>query len=163
MPTQHTMGGASVSANVAAINFEDGTTQNTAAQNTDPLNGVVVSPTPPTIGQVITATSPTTADWATPSSGGPVTKTTRVDMGTIASATPSLVTSYTWPTPFADNNYTIAGSVVILETPPAGAATAIVCIGSIELQDGGVGINFVVCNADGVPHHVVAQFIAIHD
>ena len=92
-----------------------------------------------------------------------VYQTARVDMGTIASATPSLVTSYTWPTPFADNNYTIAGSVVILETPPAGAATAIVCIGSIELQDGGVGINFVVCNADGVPHHVVAQFIAIHD
>jgi hypothetical protein len=84
-------------------------------------------------------------------------------MGTIASATPSLVTAYTWPTAFADNNYTITGQVVIAETPPAGAATAIVCIGSIQLQASGVGFNFVVCNADGVPHNVVANFIAIHD
>ena len=90
-------------------------------------------------------------------------QTARVDLGTIASATPSLVISLSWTTPFADNNYTVTGQVVILETPPAGAATAIVCIGSIELQANGAGINFVVCNADGVPHHVVANFIAIHD
>ena len=90
-------------------------------------------------------------------------QTARVDLGTIASATPSLVISLPWTTPFADNNYTVTGQVVILETPPAGAATAIVCIGSIELQANGAGINFVVCNADGVPHHVIANFIAIHD
>ena len=125
------------------------------------LGGVVLSLTPPTTGQVLTASSPTAAGWVTPSAGA--TKTARVDMGTIASATPSLVTMYTWPTAFADNNYTITGSVVILETPPAGAATAIVCVGSIELLANGTGFNFVICNADGISHHVMAQFIAVHD
>jgi hypothetical protein len=84
-------------------------------------------------------------------------------MGTLASATPSLVTTYNWPTAFADNNYTVVGSVVIEETPPAGAATAIVCVGSIELLASGAGFNFVICNADGAPHHVIANFIAVHD
>jgi hypothetical protein len=125
------------------------------------LDGVVVSTTPPTAGQVLTASSPTAAGWVTPAGGA--TKTARVDMGTIASATPSLVTTYTWPTAFADNNYTINGSVVILETPPASAATAIVCVGSIELLANGTGFNFVICNADGLSHHVIAQFIAVHD
>ena len=126
------------------------------------VNGVLFSGTAPTAGQVLTASDGTNAAWVTPA-GASVTKTARIDMGTIASATPSLVTAFTWPTPFADNNYTITGSVVILETPPAGAATAIVCVGSIELQASGVGFNFVVCNADGLPHHVIANFIAVHD
>jgi hypothetical protein len=84
-------------------------------------------------------------------------------MGTIASATPSLVTAFTWPTPFADNFYTITGSVEILETPPAAAATEIICIGSIQKQAAGAGFNFVVCNASSGVHHVIAQFIAVHD
>jgi hypothetical protein len=33
----------------------------------------------------------------------------------------------------------------------------------IQLQPDGVGIVFVVCNADGVTHDVTANFIAIHD
>jgi hypothetical protein len=91
-------------------------------------------------------------------------KTIRVAMGTIASATPSTpVTSVTWPTPFADNNYTIEGTVVVAETPSDSAATAICCIGMIQLQPAGAGFNFVVCNADGVPHNVTAHFTAIHD
>ena len=91
-------------------------------------------------------------------------KTIRVAMGTIASATPSSpVTSVTWPTPFADNNYTIEGTVVVAETPSDSAATAICCIGMIQLQPAGAGFNFVVCNADGVPHNVTAHFTAIHD
>lgn len=126
------------------------------------LNGIALSLTPPTAGQVLTASSPTAAGWVTPAGGG-ATKTARVDMGTIASATPSLVTTYNWPTAFADNNYTVVGSVVIEETPPAGAATAIVCVGSIELLASGAGFNFVICNADGAPHHVIANFIAVHD
>ena len=127
------------------------------------LAGVLINPAAPTTGQVLTATSPTGAGWATPAGGGAITKTARIDMGTIASATPSLVTTFNWPTAFADNNYTIVGSVVILETPPAGAATAIVCVGSIELLASGTGFNFVICNADGLPHHVIAQFVAVHD
>lgn len=90
-------------------------------------------------------------------------KTARIDMGTIASATPSLVTTYTWPTSFGDNNYTITGSVVILETPPAGAATEIITVSSIELATNGTGFSFVVCNAGGGAHHVIANFIAVHD
>jgi len=143
---------------VNGVVFPDDTVQTTAAE---PFP-VAVSNTPPTLGQVLTAISPTAADWQTPS-GGQVQKTARVDMGVIASATPSLVTAYTWPTAFADNNYTVVGSVVILETPPAGAATAIVCVGSIELLASGAGFNFVICNADGAAHHVFANFIAIHD
>jgi hypothetical protein len=71
--------------------------------------------------------------------GNPSIKTARIDMGTIASATPSAVTTYTWPTAFADNNYTISGTVVIEETVPAGASTELIVIGSIELTAGGVG------------------------
>jgi len=127
------------------------------------FGGVTMPSAAPTTGQVLTATSPTAAAWQTPSGGGGATKTARIDMGTIASATPSLVTTYNWPAAFADNNYTVVGSVVIEETPPAGAATAIVCVGSIELLAAGAGFNFVICNADGAAHHVVAQFIAIHD
>ena len=115
---------------------------------------------PGTAGQVLSSTG-TGVQWVSPSGG--VTKTARVDMGTIASATPSLVTTYNWPTSFADNNYTIVGSVVILETPPAGAATAIITVGSIELLANGTGFQFVVCNADGLPHHVFANFVAVHD
>jgi hypothetical protein len=127
------------------------------------FGGVTMPDSAPTTGQVLTATSPTTAAWQTPT-GGAVQKTARVAMGTIASATPSTpVTSYTWPTPFADNNYTIVGTVVVAETPSDGAATAICCIGMIQLQPDGTGFNFVVCNADGVSHDVTAQFIAIHD
>lgn len=92
-----------------------------------------------------------------------VYQTARIDMGTIASATPSLVTTFNWPTPFADNNYTLTGSVVILETPPAAAATEIICVGSIELLASGAGFSFVICNASSGVHHVIAQFIAIHD
>jgi hypothetical protein len=85
-------------------------------------------------------------------------------MGVIASATPSTPpTVLNWTTPFADNNYTVTGTVVVAETPSDGAATAICCIGMIQLQANGAGITFVVCNADGVSHNVTANFIAIHD
>ena len=90
-------------------------------------------------------------------------QTARVHVGVIASATPSSIISLPWSTPFVDNNYTVEGSVVVAETPSDGAATAICCIGMIQLQPGGAGINFVVCNADGVTHDVTANFIAIHD
>jgi hypothetical protein len=93
-----------------------------------------------------------------------VYQTARVHLGVIASATPSTPpTVLNWTTPFADNNYTVTGSVTVAETPSDGAATAICCIGMIQYQPGGVGIVFVVCNADGVTHDVTAQFIAIHD
>lgn len=90
-------------------------------------------------------------------------QTIRVDCGVIASATPSLVIPVLWPVAFADNNYTLTGSVVILETPPAAAATEIICIGSIELAVNGTGFSFVVCNASSGVHHVIANFFAIHD
>jgi hypothetical protein len=93
-----------------------------------------------------------------------VYQTARVAMGVIASATPSTPpTVLNWTTPFADNNYTVTGTVVVAETPSDGAATAICCIGMIQLQANGAGITFVVCNADGVSHNVTANFIAIHD
>jgi hypothetical protein len=112
---------------------------------------------------VLFADGTTQLTAATPAPPTPVTNTARVDMGTIASATPSLVTVYMWPTPFADNNYTIIGSVEILETPPAAATTEIICIGSIHKKAAGAGFNFVVCNASSGAHHVIANFIAIHD
>jgi hypothetical protein len=113
-----------------------------------------------TLGQLLESTATGTA-WVAPASK--VQKTIRVDMGTIASATPSLVTSVSWPVAFADNNYTIVGSVVILETPPAGASTEIITVSSIELAASGTGFSFVVCNASSGAHHVIAQFIAVHD
>jgi len=96
---------------------------------------------------------------------GPVkaSQSVRVHVGVIASATPSSIISLVWPTPFVDNNYTVTGTVVVAETPSDGAATAICCIGMIQLQPNGAGINFVVCNADGVTHDVTANFIAVHD
>jgi hypothetical protein len=126
------------------------------------FGGVAMPSVAPTIGQVMTATSATAASWQTPS-GGQVTKTASVAVGVIASATPSTIISYTWPTPFADNNYSVVGSVEVAETPSDGAATAICTIGMIQKMPGGVGINFVVCNADGVSHNVTANFIAIHN
>jgi hypothetical protein len=112
-------------------------------------------------GQVLTVVAGLPA-WA--AAGGKAQQTARVHIGVIASATPSTpVTALTWAVPFADNNYTVVGSVTVAETPSDGAATAICCIGMIQLQAGGAGINFVVCNADGVSHDVTAQFIAIHD
>jgi hypothetical protein len=131
-----------------------------------PVVGGVSMPssTAPTPGQVVTAVTSTSAAWQTPGGSSLVYKTARVAMGTIASATPSTpVTSLVWPTPFADNNYTVSGTVVVNETPSDSAATAICCIGMIQLQPAGAGINFVVCNADGVSHDVTANFIAIHD
>jgi hypothetical protein len=101
----------------------------------------------------------------TAATSGPVkaSQTARVALGVIASATPSSIISLVWPTPFVDNNYTVVGSVEVAETPSDGAATAICCIGMIQKQPNGAGINFVVCNADGVTHNVTADFIAIHD
>jgi hypothetical protein len=92
-----------------------------------------------------------------------VMQTASVAVGVIASATPSGIITLNWGTAFADNNYSVVGSVVVAETPSDGAATAICCIGMIQLQAAGVGIKFVVCNADGVPHNVTANFIAIHN
>lgn len=106
------------------------------------------------------ATVQTTAATSAPVKAS---QSVRVSLGVIASATPSAIISLPWPTPFVDNNYTVVGSVVVAETPSDGAATAICCIGMIQLQPNGAGINFVVCNADGVTHNVTAQFIAIHD
>jgi len=90
-------------------------------------------------------------------------QTASVVVGVIASATPSGIISLLWGTPFADNNYSVVGSVVVAETPSDGAATAICCIGMLQLQAAGAGIKFVVCNADGVPHNVTANFIAVHN
>ena len=149
----------------AEILFPDGTAQSTAAVAPGPvtsIQGVAISAVPPTVGQVVTATSATSADWATPA-GGQITQSQRVHVGVIASATPSAIISMPWTAPFADNNYTVVGSVVVAETPSDGAATAICCIGMIQYQAGGAGINFVVCNADGVSHDVTAQFYAVHD
>lgn len=120
-------------------------------------------PSPITVPAILFSDSTVQRTAATQSAPAKSVQSARVDMGVIASATPSLVTAYLWPTPFADNNYTVTGSVVILETPPASAATAIICVGSIELLANGTGFNFVICNADGLPHHVIAQFMAIHD
>ena len=131
MPTaSHSMGGTSVNAVAAAINFADGTVQSTAA-----------TPAPP----------------------APAIQTASVHVGVIASATPSSIISLSWTTPFADNNYSVVGSVVVAETPSDGAATAICCVGMIQYQPDGAGINFVVCNADGVVHDVTACFQAIHN
>lgn len=100
---------------------------------------------------------------ASPAPPAKASQTARVHVGVIASATPSSIISLPWITPFIDNNYTVVGSVVVAETPSDGAATAICTIGMIQLQAAGAGINFVVCNADGVTHDVTAQFLAIHD
>jgi hypothetical protein len=170
--------------NLSGVNFADGTSMATAAQNlagvsSDPIAGVVVSPSlpltfggvtmptgDPDLGDVLTITNaltvPQQAGWVAPA-GAKVTKAQRVAVGVIASATPSAIISMPWTVPFADNNYTVVGSVAVAETPSDGAATAICCIGMLQYQAGGAGINFVVCNADGVSHNVVATFIAIHD
>jgi hypothetical protein len=108
-------------------------------------------------------TFPDATVQTTAASGGKVTQTASVVVGVIASATPSGIITLNWTTPFADNNYSVVGSVVVAETPSDGAATAICTIGMIQKQAGGVGINFVVCNADGVPHNVEADFVAIHN
>jgi hypothetical protein len=104
-----------------------------------------------------------TAAVITPPVPVKASQSVRVAVGVIASATPSSIVSLAWPTPFVDNNYTVTGTVVVAETPSDGAATAICCIGMIQLQPSGAGINFVVCNADGVSHNVTANFIATHD
>jgi hypothetical protein len=93
----------------------------------------------------------------------PIIKAIRVDCGTIASATPSLVIPVTWDTPFADNNYTLTYGIVILETVPAAASTELIAIGSVELAASGTGFSFAVMNQSSAPHHIIAQFIAIHD
>lgn len=107
------------------------------------------------------ATVQTTA--ATPAPPAPAIQRASVAVGVIASATPSGIISLAWATPFADNNYSVVGSVVVAETPSDSAATAICCIGMIQLQPAGAGINFVVCNADGVVHNVTACFVATHN
>jgi hypothetical protein len=156
------MGSENTSYRTAGLLFADGTEQDTAPVN-NILNEVIIDPTPPVAGDELIATDATHASWQPPSGGGKVSQAARVAMGTIASATPSAVTTLNWVTPFADNNYTVTGSVVVAETPSDGAATAICCIGMIQLLPDGAGINFVVCNADGVPHNVTAQFYAVHD
>ena len=125
------------------------------------LNGIGLSLTPPTAGQVLTASSPTAAAWVTPAGGG-ATQTASVAIGVIASATPSAIITLNWTIPFADNNYSVVGSVVVAETPSDSAATAICCIGMIQYLPSGAGIKFVVCNADGVSHDVTACFSATH-
>ena len=95
--------------------------------------------------------------------GGPVTKSQRVHVGVIASATPSAVTTLTWASPFADNNYTVTASVEIAETPPNGAATEIITVGSMQKSAAGAGVTFVVCNASSGAHDVTVDFIAVHD
>ena len=98
-----------------------------------------------------------------PIAGGQVTKSQRVHVGVVASATPSAITTLTWASPFADNNYTVVASVSIAEAPPNGAATEIITVGSMELSASGVGLTFVVCNASSGVHDVTVNFIAIHD
>jgi hypothetical protein len=74
-----------------------------------------------------------------------------------------LVIPVTWDTPFADNNYTLTYGIVILETVPAAASTELIAIGSVELAASGTGFSFAVMNQSSAPHHIIAQFIAIHD
>jgi hypothetical protein len=136
------------------ITFPDNTVQTTAASG-----GGAVSSVFGRTGAVVAQASDYAADYLSLSK----VQTARVHVGVIASATPSSIISLPWITPFANNNYTVVGSVVVAETPSDGAATAICCIGMIQLQPAGAGINFVVCNADGVTHDVTAQFTAIHD
>lgn len=100
---------------------------------------------------------------AVPAPPAPSIQIASVHVGVIASATPSAIITLLWNTPFADNNYSVVGSVVVAETPSDGAATAICCIGMIQLLPDGAGINFVVCNADGVVHDVTACFLASHN
>jgi hypothetical protein len=98
-----------------------------------------------------------------PVGGGQVTKAQRVHVGVIASATPSAITTLTWTAPFADNNYTVTASVEIAETPPNGAATEIITVGSMQKSAAGAGVTFVVCNASSGVHDVTVDFIAVHD
>jgi hypothetical protein len=139
---------------LSGILFPDATVQTTAA-----TGGGAVSSVFGRTGAVVAQASDYAADYLSLSK----VQTARVHVGVIASATPSSIISLPWITPFANNNYTVVGSVVVAETPSDGAATAICCIGMIQLQPAGAGINFVVCNADGVTHDVTAQFTAIHD
>jgi hypothetical protein len=98
-----------------------------------------------------------------PIGGGTVVKSQRVHVGVIASATPSAITTLTWTSPFVDNNYTVTASVTIAETPPNGAATEIITVGSMQLSASGVGLTFVVCNASSGVHDVTVNFLAVHD
>ena len=97
-----------------------------------------------------------------PIGGGQVIKFQNVHVGVIASATPSAVTTLTWAVPFADNNYSVTASVEIAETPPNGAATEIITVGSIKKSASGAGVTFVVCNASSGVHDVTVNFIACH-
>ena len=141
-----------------SISAADGTT----VTGTFKYGGVTMPTVAPTAGQVLTATSATVAGWANPA-GGPVIKSQRVHVGVVASATPSAITTLTWASPFADNNYTVIASVTIAETPPNGAATEIITVGSMQLSASGVGLTFVVCNASSGVHDVTVNFLAQHD
>ncbi len=114
-------------------------------------------------------TGPTGATGATGATGpagggsGQVTKSQRVHVGVIASATPSAITTLTWAVPFADNNYTVVASVTLAEVTPNGAATEIITVSSMQLSAAGAGLTFVVCNASSGVHDVTVNFIAVHD
>lgn len=109
------------------------------------------------------ATVQTTAAIPTPPPVVPNIKTIRVNFGTIGSALISLPTTINWPTPFADNNYTIVGQCVIGEATSDGAVTSIINIASIELLAAGVGFIATIANADSIPHSCTGHFIAVHD
>ncbi len=134
------------------------------------VNGVPVGATGPAGPTGLTGpagptglTGPTGATGPAGGGSGQVTKSQRVHVGVIASATPSAITTLTWASPFVDNNYTVVASVTLAEVTPNGAATEIITVSSMQLSAAGTGLTFVVCNASSGVHDVTVNFIAVHD
>jgi hypothetical protein len=147
--------------NTQKISFTDGSVQQSAVSM-----GAPVTVTTPAQGDVLTYNT-IAAQWTNQPAAAPAGGTTQtVSSVPISTLTGSVTgpTALLFPTPFADNNYTLYVTAVAAEPPLTPTLTQSPSVGifSVVLLPAGVGVNVWVVNNDSGTHMVTIHVTATH-